>query len=370
MALRMGGPSPLGKPARSTRVKIAGGMLLAGGALGLLGVLLPPAADGSEGVIAACAVGSLVLGAGLVITRRKLPEWALGVIAAASSLTITLATVEGGAGLGTEDNEMLYIWIALYSFYFFSFPHALLQTAVLGSAYAWLLSGDAVAFGDAATRWMVTMTTLLIGGLIVSRLRLSVRRLVAELTERARIDGLTGLLNREGLEQRAVVELARARRDGTPLVVMVADLDNFKAINDTLGHAAGDEALRHVAAAMETQTRAVDAVARIGGDEFTLLLPAIGEAAAAEIGERLRAATRVAGEELGVDLAVSVGFAVGTEGIESLEYLWQAADRAMYAAKRDGGDAVEAMPQQRIRVTATGPGTAAPTMTACPPAAS
>lgn len=352
------------------RMRVCGAMLCAGGVLGWLGALLPPPAQGSEVVVGAIGTASFATGLALLVTKRKLPEWALGAVIALGSVAITVATSQGGMGRGTEDNEMLYVWIALYSFYFFRLPHALGQMALVGALYAGLLASMPLALGPAVTSWIVTMTTLLLGGVVVALLRRSVRRLVGELTDRARIDALTGLLNREGLEQRAGLELARARRDRTPLAVIVADIDDFKGINDTLGHAAGDRALQQVAAALGTETRAVDAVARIGGDEFTLLLPATdGDTAAGVAARLLDAVGRVGDDGAGLPpLRMSLGVAVGGDGLESLEDLWQAADRAMYAAKRDGGNAV-AVAGEEIKITAV-PATPAPTMGACPPAAS
>ena len=90
---------------------------------------------------------------------------------------------------------------------------------------------------------------------------------------RPRTDGLTGLLNRTSLEERAELELARGRRHGTPVSLIVVDMDGFKAFNDTRGHPAGDELLRAVADGLQRETRQVDALSRPGGDEFAVLLP-------------------------------------------------------------------------------------------------
>lgn len=345
-------------------------MLCAGGVLGWLGAVLPPPAEGSEAAVAAIGTAAFVTGAILLLLRRPLPDWALGLVIALGSVAITVATSEGGTGTGTEDNEMLYVWIALYSFYFFSFPHALAQMAFIATLYAVLLASEPLALGPAVTSWVVTATTLLLGGIVVALLRRSVRRLVDELTNRARVDGLTGLLNREGLEERAATELARTRREGSPLAVMVVDIDGFKTVNDTLGHPAGDEALQRIAAALAAAVRTVDAVARIGGDEFTVLLPGADRATASAVADRLLAAVRREGTRTGLPkLGVSIGFAVGHGGSDSLEDLWQAADRAMYNTKREGGDAASLAGESEISITAASRGTAPPTMGSCLPGA-
>ena len=191
-------------------------------------------------------------------------------------------------------------------------------------------------FGGAAIRLLIAILTLTAAGLLVHRLGSGRDRLVAELSERAMTDGLTGLLNRAALEERAIIELARARRDGTPVSLVVLDVDGFKLFNDARGHPAGDELLRAVADGLRRETRQTDVLARLGGDEFGVLLPGAGEDDAALVAYRLRqiGATRAKpGSTLSVGLASS-------EFDTDFEGLWHAADAAMYAAKRAGGDAV------------------------------
>ena len=184
------------------------------------------------------------------------------------------------------------------------------------------------------------MTALLTAGFLVARLRRSNDVLVDELTSRARIDPLTRVLNRNALEERATVEFARARRQHASVAIIVADIDDFKTINDSLGHPAGDQVLRRVTAVLSAETREVDAVARIGGDEFAVLLPGVTATAARVIAERLRVRRRRTAGDMHLRLSVSVGIAVGPADGDTLDELWTAADRAMYTAKRGGGDAV------------------------------
>ena len=253
----------------------------------------------------------------------------------------TVATYEGGSdGTGTADNQMLYVWVCLLSFYFLRVRNAGVQIGIVGVAYGWLLAAQEIAAGDAATRWVVTMTALLTAGFIVARQRRSNDALVDELTGRARVDPLTGLLNRNALEERAAVEFARARRGRGAVAIVVADLDDFKTINDSLGHPAGDQVLRRVAAVFDQETRAIDAVARVGGDEFAILLPGATATAAWSIAERLRVAVRRSAADMHLRLTVSAGIAVGPPDGNTLDELWTRADRAMYLAKRGGGDEV------------------------------
>jgi diguanylate cyclase (GGDEF)-like protein len=146
----------------------------------------------------------------------------------------------------------------------------------------------------------------------------------------ARTDALTGLLNHGAMQVRVREEIARARRDGTPLSFVIIDLDDFKRVNDVRGHQAGDELLRQVAEVLKGELRPYDQVARYGGDEFVLLLPGSDEADARHVAERVRDA--VAGNLVG---ACSLGVAQWHEPLDA-DSLLEHADRALLVAKRTG----------------------------------
>jgi diguanylate cyclase (GGDEF)-like protein len=166
------------------------------------------------------------------------------------------------------------------------------------------------------------------------------RRREEELAFLATHDPLTGLPNRTLILDRVEQMLARSRRNQTPVAALFIDIDNFKGINDTLGHSIGDELLRAVAARLEGVVRDVDALGRLGGDEFVVISEDLSLAAGAElIAERLLEAlqhpfTLGAGQETRVTVTASVGIATG-EGT-SAEDLLRDADIAMYRAKWDG----------------------------------
>jgi diguanylate cyclase (GGDEF)-like protein/PAS domain S-box-containing protein len=147
-------------------------------------------------------------------------------------------------------------------------------------------------------------------------------------------DSLTGLWNRERLLEELDRFLGeRRRRDDSAGSVLFVDLDGFKGVNDALGHAAGDELLRAVAQAIEGRVRYTDTVARIGGDEFAVLLPGTTTAQATRVGEKITAA--VAGVwPAGNSGGASVGVAAVEPGGESAVEVLAAADRAMYEVKR------------------------------------
>ena len=152
----------------------------------------------------------------------------------------------------------------------------------------------------------------------------------------AETDPLTGLFNRRGLAARLAERLSEARRHNEHGAVLFVDMDGLKRINDRLGHAAGDEAIRMVAEGLRSAVRAHDAIGRIGGDEFAVVMSRIGHeaglASAARIGRTIgRLALVHKGEA--VPLSVSVGLAPFT-GSETPEALLERADAAMYRQKR------------------------------------
>lgn len=175
-----------------------------------------------------------------------------------------------------------------------------------------------------------------------------VERLRAELAEArrlARTDPLTRAWNRRAIVELLRRELERARREGGRVGVLFIDLDRFKRINDTCGHAAGDAVLREAAERIRAVVRPDDPVGRYGGDEFVVIVAGAGvergavrAAAAIAAGLRRRPIAKSAGE---VRVTASIGVAVAPPGARDPERLIAAADRAMYAAKHAGGDAVE-----------------------------
>jgi diguanylate cyclase (GGDEF)-like protein len=132
------------------------------------------------------------------------------------------------------------------------------------------------------------------------------------------------------------MELGRGLRDGTPFLLLIFDLDDFKDINDTYGHAAGDETLRRVAAAVRDTVRAVDTFARIGGDEFILLAPGAGPRDGPEMALRLEEVISGLRLEFNGQVCIpraSVGWAAWQPGVRESEDLLRAADEAMYRQK-------------------------------------
>src|SRR5690606_12855402 len=158
------------------------------------------------------------------------------------------------------------------------------------------------------------------------------------------LDPLTGIANRPGIERNAERALDDAIRSGTPLSLLMLDLDHFKAINDGYGHAAGDKVLRAATQAWQAQLRARDALGRVGGEEFVVVCPDTGLEQALLVANRLREATaalRFDDIDPALRLGVSIGAAQSRRQGDSCDALFDRADAALYRAKQQGRDRVE-----------------------------
>ena len=167
------------------------------------------------------------------------------------------------------------------------------------------------------------------------------------LQEFAERDALTGLYNRRVFEERLAAEDARFLRYGRNTSLLILDIDHFKSINDTHGHEAGDAALKAVARVVRAAIRETDMAARLGGEEFVVLLPETPLAGALEIAERLRRRVEeltVEWEGIPIAVRVSIGVASAPECAESPAHLPAIADAALYASKRGGRNRVTAAP--------------------------
>jgi diguanylate cyclase (GGDEF)-like protein len=171
-------------------------------------------------------------------------------------------------------------------------------------------------------------------------LLMAMDRLRNEVADLALLDDLTGVGNRRHLLQRLAEECARSERSGEPFALLAIDLDGFKAINDTNGHAAGDACLQHFTLMAQTRLRPGDMLARAGGDEFCIVLPASTLREGAMIARRVLEVCREDAKQcVGADIpvAVSIGVAQWTREIGAFpDQLIAAADQALYAAKKDG----------------------------------
>ena len=158
-------------------------------------------------------------------------------------------------------------------------------------------------------------------------------------------DALTGLANRRQFELTITREIDRVARAGEPALVLMADIDHFKRVNDTHGHPAGDQVIKAVAAALQDCVRPMDTVARYGGEEFAIILPNCPTAFGLTVAERIRAKVerRSINVAPGVDvnITISIGGAFAPQWVRSSAALWiERADRQLYLAKSGGRNRV------------------------------
>ncbi len=165
-----------------------------------------------------------------------------------------------------------------------------------------------------------------------------------QLRKQAMHDSLTGLFNRRYLDEMLERELARAKREGPPLTVMMLDIDHFKKLNDTYGHQAGDEVLRSLADLLRNHSRAEDIPCRYGGEEFLLVLPNMSRDDAVPRAEQWRrefAAMRITFGNATMSSTISIGVATFPDHGNTRNVLIEAADKALYVAKHNGRNRVE-----------------------------
>jgi len=286
-----------------------------GGSLGcLLGALRPFSPDApvtlSFAFSGISAVGALVLW--LVSDRFGRPLLIGGVVLGVVVISVVIANV--ATVQGASLTAFAYLWAAVYSAHFFSRRQALAQAGLISICYA-----TALAVNDlpgAGKTYVVVVGTVWAAVTVLTNV-------VSKMRDQADTDQLTGLLNRAGFRTAAEREHALARRTGLPLSLAVIDLDGFKAVNDSHGHAAGDRMLGLIAEKWRAALRECDLIGRHGGDEFVLLLPATAPDVAGIVLDRLRAIS---------PLAWSAGVAAWDRA-ESLDECLGRADQALYRAK-------------------------------------
>jgi two-component system cell cycle response regulator len=172
------------------------------------------------------------------------------------------------------------------------------------------------------------------------------RNRLQESVELSIIDPLTGLHNRRYMEGHLKTLIGEASRTGRALSILVADIDHFKQVNDTYGHAAGDAVLKEFSARFRRYTRGIDLACRLGGEEFLIIMPDTDMSLASQVGERIRAS--IASEPFQIDpdckirVTASVGLATLGIGSDTAEAVFKRADNALYAAKRRGRNRVAA----------------------------
>ncbi len=313
--------------------KMLASLFFAGATLALLTMVLPRSeAFDAMGMLAVVANAYVV--AALLYWRadRLSPATLRPALAWGSSLITAVAyfSAESPSPL-----VFFYLWVFLYASYFFTRPETIAQIAYVGVAYAALLAVSPPPTGTAAW-WVVGMGTLVVAAILIGAMRGRTDVLIEQLYDAARTDPLTGLLNRRGFRDLLDLELERARRAEGCVTVLVADIDHFKEVNDRCGHHVGDAALQRTARTLDEGKRQIDVVARVGGEEFTLILPDTEAPEGMAIAERLRCQFQREFSAETVPLTICFGIATFPVDGETAGALLRAGDAALYGAKAAG----------------------------------
>jgi diguanylate cyclase (GGDEF)-like protein len=261
--------------------------------------------------------------------------WVAGAWAALPVLLAAAVLLTGGA------SSPVLVWFALPAVTLgFRFEP---RGMVVGTAYILLLFLACAVLPDPAAALDHRETVVAAAALIVSTVILSGALVESDRAHRRRstLDPLTGLFNRNALEQR-LAELNGQPcnpSEGLSHAFLLCDLDHFKRVNDQLGHVAGDAVLQDVAYAMRATLQAGDTIYRVGGEEILVILPGASREDALEIAERLRRDIRER-RPVGVQVTVSIGVAVSEPDLVDTDDLISRADAALYAAKAEGRDTV------------------------------
>ena len=329
--------------ADTTRAQVAragAALFAAAGLITGLGLVLPHQPEADEAGLAALTVVCLIVAAVFWFPRHlSTPVLHAGCVA--GTLFVSFSVLFNGERLGgaAGNDEMYYMWVALFVAYYLGRAAVAAHVAVIAVAYAITVAAVAPS-GVALSRYVSTIGLVVGTSVVVRLLSERVDRLVAVLRDAARTDPLTALPNRRAFEEAYDRATAQADRHGGRISLLLADLDRFKQVNDNFGHHAGDALLVRVGGTLHGSARASDTVARFGGDEFAVLMPETTADEAALLGDRARTA-----------LEVGVSFGVSERGIDgsSLDELLRAADRRLYADK--GRQAVaEGPPLPRLAV--------------------
>lgn len=273
---------------------------------------------------------ALVAVALLLLAGPRMPRWILAPLGPIGAALIAYAIATSP---GPGDGAVLYMWPVLWTAFFFGRRGAVTIVASVGIAHAVAVMSLPAA-SQFPARWIDVMFSVAVVAGVADYLGRRNDALLEKVADEARTDKLTGLLNRRGFDERGSVELAHAKRDGHSLTAVSLDIDYFKRINDEWGHEVGDRVLAYLGTLLTTHSRDVDVVARIGGEEFVVLLPGCTGNDGITYARRIQRMLAGGAKPLPV-VRVSAGVA-STDVPNTLEQLLHEADTALYTAKRAG----------------------------------
>jgi diguanylate cyclase (GGDEF)-like protein len=305
-----------------------------GALVGTLTQVFARSADRDEQALILLTIITVGFSATFFVGYRRLPLWFFHAALASGTAMIAGATIVGSPG-AEGVNALWCAWVVVLAFLFFGTRGAIAQTAFVIVAYGFALVETDASF---AANYVVVLAVVLgTSGGVIGLLRSQLEQVAANLASEANTDLVTAISNRRGFNDRFEMELDRAQRTGGPLSLVICDLDRFKAVNDELGHQEGDLALRRAAAALCASVRSIDLVARLGGEEFAVLLPDANRMEAYVVAERVRHGILEAFIDHEVPITGSCGVATYDDHAERRpDALMRAADAALYQAKAMG----------------------------------
>ena len=313
-------------------------MFAAGGALTLAHLALPANGRSHDVLIAAIACTCFAIAGVLHAAGGRLPAWSYQVLlTVASFLTAVVVYASGDA---TSAYTSFFFWIAICAFYYFDDA----ESAELGAVLLIAIALAVAANPDSIARvpdvnWVFNTCLLAAAGALLGRMgRMRMTTLEDRVSQAARTDSQTGLYNRRGFEEALRVEFERAQRTNRSFTVLVGDIDGFRRINDSFGAHAGDLALQYIGTIIRRAKRRIDIAARLGEDEFALLLPETSEHAGYVVAERIRHELKTSFAAEPVALTISVGVVNWPLHQGSPRALITAGEQALLLAKELGGD--------------------------------
>ncbi len=331
-------------------------MFFAGAIFTVLSTWMPHGPHGDVDRLKMLALAEVLTGAVLLLMPKRWQRLIPGIVVFGAVAVVSISVTCNGESSGDAPTmtEFFYAWPAVYVGYFFRRSMVPVFIAVTGAGYAIALASMNLS-GNTQIRWL--LTTVVVAGLTVAAhmIRAHVDGLVHRLEETARTDKLTGMPNRRAFDEHLQLEIVRAARTGEGFALLIGDIDRFKTLNDRFGHAAGDEALAAIGRALMSQCRAIDTPARIGGEEFGVVLPGTDGAAALATANRLRAAISGLTDGDGRPLTISFGVAEHPVDAATGAALMRAADTALYAAKDAGRDRAVRFQREGERIEFAGP---------------
>lgn len=268
----------------------------------------------------------------LMAMGPRLPRRALVLL---GPLGVALTAYAMSTSPGPGDGAVLYALPVFWTTFFFGRRGAvgILACVAVGHAITLFALPAADSYPG---RWLDVMVSVTGVAFVVLVLERRNELLLARLAEEARTDPLTRLLNRRGFDEHASRELAHASRTAQSIALATFDIDHFKAINDRWGHVVGDRVLVHIARILADESRQIDVAARLGGEEFAVLMPGSDETGAEAFVERVRAVLADPNPDL-PSIRISAGVVATTKPLDTQTML-ERVDRALYAAKRGGRD--------------------------------